>query len=165
MENMKKDSNFHKRKELVKRVLVLFMTIVLSATLTNSAVASQPYSIRYAGDNARFGNYCEEILGSGWHCIADVLVTNRSGKMIEPRLVAELVDVKGRKFSARDNSQESTLTGPFNSELNPSETIEWAINFYTGKNVKFKLLNIYEGRKKVATFKYTCSSNWSAFSC
>ena len=126
---------------------------------------SQAYSIQWAGDNARWGNYCTAILGSGWHCIADVVVTNNSEKMIAPSLIAELVDVNGRVFSASDNSQESTLTGAFRSELNPSESMEWAINFNTGENVQFELLNIYEGTEKVATFTYSCSSNISAFSC
>jgi hypothetical protein len=126
---------------------------------------SQGYSIEWAGDRGRWGNYCTAILGSGWHCVADVVVTNSSDKFIAPRLVAELVDVNGRVFSASDNSEESTLTGAFRSELNPSESIEWAINFNTGENVQFELLNIYEGTEKVATFSYSCASNFSDFSC
>jgi hypothetical protein len=126
---------------------------------------SQGYSIEWAGDRGRWGNYCTAILGSGGYCVADVVVTNNSEKMIAPSLRAELVDINGRVFSASDHSRESTLTGAFRSELNPSEALEWAINFNTGENVQFELLNIYEGTEKVATFTYSCSSNISAPTC
>jgi hypothetical protein len=156
-----------KRRRHSLTIFILGSSLLLSSCSSEltSEKKTQAYSIQWAGDNARWGNYCTAILGSGWHCVADVVVTNNSEKMIAPNLIAELVDVNGRVFSASDNSEESTLTGAFRSELNPSESIEWAINFNTGENIQFQLLNIYEGTEKVATFTYSCASNYSDFSC
>ena len=150
----------------MRRVLVLTTVIALLVSSIVPASASRAYVISYAGDRSNWGNLCSTAPGIGWFCVAEVQVTNRTGKMINPRLTAELIDTRGRKFTPSNNPQNEILIGVFqNSFLNPGETLGWAINFTTGPNVKFKQLNIYEGRKKVASFKYSCASRVSDAFC
>ena len=132
---------------------------------TGPAHAGQSYSIKYTGSAAQWGNYCQSVRGV-WICIAEVQVVNKTGKMINPRLTAQLIDTKGRTFTATDSRENKYLTGVFaNNYINPSESVGWAIHFTLGANVRFKELQILEGRKKVATLKYTCASTMSGAFC
>ena len=147
-----------------KSLFLIFVTIFISAS-TNAAIASQPYSIKFSGDAAQYGNSCQSLRGA-WICIAEVQVFNKTSKMINPRLTAQFVDSRGRKFTATDSREDRYLTGVFaNAYVNPSESVGWAIHVTAGPNVRFKEVQIFDGRKRVATLKYGCATTIAGAFC
>ncbi len=149
----------------MKKALVLILVVGLNLFSISSAQPAQSYSIKFSGDAAQYGNSCQSVRGA-WICIAEVQVINKTGKMINPRLTAQLVDTRGRRFTASDSREDQYLTGTFaNNYLNPSESVGWAIHFTSGANVRFKELQVFEGRKKVATLRFTCSTTISGAFC
>jgi hypothetical protein len=125
------------------RLMAISLTSVLTLTGCGSGGGNFPLSIDLMpSDSARWGTYCESILGQGWSCIVDLRVLNNTDQAWNGTLSSTLVSDSGDESLGTDSTSDSQLTGTFQNVVNPGGKWEWAAYFQVADGQKFTSLRV-----------------------
>lgn len=97
-------------------------------------------------ESARWGTYCQTVLGQGWVCIVDLRLINQSTVPWGQNdfLTANLVAEDGSISSSSNSIDNETLTGTYMGVINPGDEIQWSVFFSVGENKRFLAIEIID---------------------